>query len=1140
MKRVIFGVFLFFSLCFWVGCNNIDDSNDGKANDIADSSEYGSLTITTKNKNDATNSSRYISVSDITKALVTVSGDGIAVPITKEVVTENGKGSCTIEKIPIGKNRLVTIQGYKDAKQITGMTLYSVVEIKKGENTANIDAETSKKGKVYQALIKSGITDFSGIDDVIPSVNVALVNDAQIVVDKKANKLKEKNAYITKESEVSFDISKKIETSVSAPAYTGDGYRVHLTNCSWGTKKIYYYNKSNPTAAGNDNEVSVWESMPSMTVSGSDVYYDLTENWVKPGTTMIIFYGGSDVNRYPADLQPGEILPLNVTGTKEATFDLSSKKWSFPDMTSSTQQVEVSGLDAGTVIYINDPLSKKYTLKGDEKDFSIENVAPGIWTVYKVIGISIKEMGTIQVGIDGTEITQSEHKINLLEKGSDVSTGGVPVNPPYSPSDDDDEDDTPLVTDKIIVHAKYSAIYYWTNQTDGQHDAMESEGDDWNKYEIYKTKASIIFKDTVGTKDWTGQTADLSIPNAGEYWFVENGKSDAKGHPMGDFVTVNPDKPSPPTVYIDPTGNEISLTGSITIKLTNNKANITNATVTISGAVNKTYSLQDFSDDALTIKIGAGGLGITDVGKVIYVQVTASNSEGKKSASANFKTAETAGGIVSDPNELRIYQVMVASFQDGDPSIGYSDMWGPTGTKGGDLQGVINALDYIKELGCNAVWMTPIFDSAGVSEKLAATGYFATDYFNVDPKFGTNAKFNELVEAAHSKNISIILDGVFGHNGGSQGGQMKASPQRSGIQNPGIRPSTSNPVNYASDQNTLKYYSDVARYWITEYKIDGWRLDQCYQVAFGENAKGNTSDNCNTGGHNYWYDIRKVVEAASSSNGAKGTDWGTLGYMVGEHWRGDASTIQNGTVTPGTSRGFGLQSCFDFPAYYKLVQGFACEHGGKSTGNIGDALSYTYSTFTQKGYSCKEDDNSYKTYYPNVMLSNHDLYRIGQLIKEKHGCSYGTDDYVKRNAVLIAAQCAYTGPITIYYGDEIGDTSEGKGGNSDNLARTSGKITGFSTWEQRLHDMTQKCLTARAEHKALWSGSNETVTSNANFYVAKKQCDGETIYIAFNNGTSSQSFTMQGSGIDLLSSTNESVSGTVSVPALTARYVLVK
>ena len=79
-------------------------------------------------------------------------------------------------------------------------------------------------------------------------------------------------------------------------------------------------------------------------------------------------------------------------------------------------------------------------------------------------------------------------------------------------------------------------------------------------------------------------------------------------------------------------------------------------------------------------------------------------------------------------------------------------------------------------------------------------------------------------------------------------------------------------------------------------------------------------------------------------------------------------------------------------------------------------------------------------------------------------------------------------------------------------------------------------MTVRAEHKALWGGSNTEITNTTDFYVSKKQADGETIFIAFNYSSSSKTFSA--SGTDLLTGTE--YSGTVSVPALSAVFVLAK
>ena len=138
-------------------------------------------------------------------------------------------------------------------------------------------------------------------------------------------------------------------------------------------------------------------------------------------------------------------------------------------------------------------------------------------------------------------------------------------------------------------------------------------------------------------------------------------------------------------------------------------------------------------------------------------------------------------------------------------------------------------------------------------------------------------------------------------------------------------------------------------------------------------------------------------------------------------------------------------------------------------------------------------------------------------------------------------------------GDEWGEATQdiklitststpiGKGSYWDNSSRTSGhidKAINGSSAEKEVLSFTKKLLAARKAHKALWNGgSTVQTTSSSDFFVTKKVCDGETIYVCINNSTSSKTFSGV-SGDDLLS--DYKASGSVEVPALSARYILVK
>ena len=940
---VIFSV----ALVFLAGC-----SADLEEKKNSSSGAYGSIIIE--------GFDRKVDVAGITKAEVTVSGYGME-SLSKETSVSGGKGSVTIEMIPVGKNRIVTVQAYGVSEKIDGIILRAAADISEGENSVSVDWESSKKGYVYDALLKNGVnisslTDeqISQIDEAVPSVHASLIDVSAIASDFKGGTLQAAKNYV-----------------------------------------------------------------------------------LSPAT-------------------------LNIT---------------------------VKGAE-GCTVQVTDPVSKVSSkIASDNENITISDVVPGKWNIYVLDGSLKKFTKTVTVS-SGAVL--------------DVQIG------------EEQFDGIKILVEKSLG---YPMIHYWKCSdtvnyppTSWPGVALNSEESETDYVFNFKgvESVNVLITNSTGGKLCS---SDIVLTEKGIYRVTQSG-AEIQKEPEPPLVTV------PSKAYL---GNTFAVSVQSDIELTENTISINGTPKTVKIGRN-VFTVSEF---------------LTSPGTII-VSGSVSNNAGTTPVSSSISIEEKpVTKLVSDPNELRIYQVMVASFQDGDPSIGYTQMWGPDNQlKGGDLQGIIDAVPYIKELGCNAIWMTPIFNSNG-SDKLDATGYFAYDYFNIDPKFGTMEKFDELVETCHDEGLAVILDGVFGHNKGT----VTPSPNRAGIKNPGITPDTNNPVNYATNPNSIKYYSDVASYWITEHKIDGWRFDQCYQVSFGENAKGTTADNCNTGGRNYWYDIRKVVEEASSSNGTKGVDWGTLGYMVGEHWRGDASLIQKGTVASGNAPGYGLNSCFDFPAYYQMVQSFAQEYNSpkKSTENITIGLSYLYKTYDEKGYSCKEDDGTYETYYPNFMLTNHDLFRIGDLIHQKYSEGFDSDNYAKRNMVLLAAQAAYSGPITIYYGDEIADhnATTTSGWGADNVARSTGKIAGFSELEQKVHDWTQKCLYARANHEALWNGSNEQIIGEKDFYVAKKVGGGETIYIAFNyNSSSSKSFSISGSGEDLIS--GETFTDSVTVPALSAMYVLVK
>src|SRR5699024_898540 len=110
------------------------------------------------------------------------------------------------------------------------------------------------------------------------------------------------------------------------------------------------------------------------------------------------------------------------------------------------------------------------------------------------------------------------------------------------------------------------------------------------------------------------------------------------------------------------------------------------------------------------------------------------------------------------------YQIFVERFRQGNEKkdTSYINMkWDekptPKSFAGGDLAGIIEKMDYLKELGINALYLTPVFRS------ISNHKYDIIDYFTVDPQFGTKEELRQLVKLAHENGIRVVLDAVFNH-----------------------------------------------------------------------------------------------------------------------------------------------------------------------------------------------------------------------------------------------------------------------------------------------------------------------------------------------------------------------------------------
>ncbi|WP_238653259.1 alpha-glycosidase [Paenibacillus piscarius] len=325
------------------------------------------------------------------------------------------------------------------------------------------------------------------------------------------------------------------------------------------------------------------------------------------------------------------------------------------------------------------------------------------------------------------------------------------------------------------------------------------------------------------------------------------------------------------------------------------------------------------------------------------------------------------------------YQIFPERFANGDPSLNPENVepWGgtprPDNFFGGDLQGVIDHLDHLTELGITGIYFTPIF-TATTNHK-----YDTEDYMQVDPHFGDVATLKRLVDACHERGIRVLLDAVFNHSGRTfapfvdvlEKGEASEYKNWFHIREYPLQVVNNIPTYDAFAFEPLmpklntehpevkEYLLKVAEFWIKEVGIDGWRLDVANEVD-----------------HEFWRDFRKVVKRANPE-----------AYILGEIWHESAPWLEGDKFDAVMNYPF-TDAVLDFFVNGTLdAEGFA--------GLIGRQLSR---------YPLQASEVAFN------LLDSHDTPRLLTLA--------GGDKHKMKLAALF--QFTFMGTPCIYYGDEIG------------------------------------------------------------------------------------------------------------------------
>ena len=159
-------------------------------------------------------------------------------------------------------------------------------------------------------------------------------------------------------------------------------------------------------------------------------------------------------------------------------------------------------------------------------------------------------------------------------------------------------------------------------------------------------------------------------------------------------------------------------------------------------------------------------------------EMTLNFKQGKQSKKVKYELRDRAMAgdkRIGFTNEDVLYMLMPDRFANGNPQNDViktmrdktCDRNAPSLRHGGDLEGIRQHLDYFKELGVTTLWFTPVLENDNPSDGKSSSyhGYATTDYYKVDPRFGTNDEYKRLIDEAHQNGLKVVMDMIFNHCG---------------------------------------------------------------------------------------------------------------------------------------------------------------------------------------------------------------------------------------------------------------------------------------------------------------------------------------------------------------------------------------
>lgn len=406
-----------------------------------------------------------------------------------------------------------------------------------------------------------------------------------------------------------------------------------------------------------------------------------------------------------------------------------------------------------------------------------------------------------------------------------------------------------------------------------------------------------------------------------------------------------------------------------------------------------------------------------------------------------------------------VYQIFPSRFattQPVDKELWYKAPITPMDDLHGNLRGIIEHLDYIKDLGIDVVYLTPIFKSNSCHK------YDTIDYYQVDPSFGTTEDLKELVQKSHERGMKVVLDAVYNHSGREffafqdileKGEKSKyldwyfideLPPRGEWGEIPNFKCFGyygGMPKLNLKNPEVEKYITDVACYWIKECDIDGWRLDVGDEIS-----------------HFFWKNFRKAIKAVKKDMLIIGEIWHYAGdFLEGDEW----DTVMN------------------YPFYLNLIDLLADEKINVS--QFVQNLGYLKGRLNKKCYPLMWN-----------LIDSHDTARF------LHLCH----DNKKKQHLAAAFQLLMPGMPMVYYGDEYAMP----GANDPDCRR--GMYWDEEYQDKEMYNWYKKLMQVRKTHACIVEGEMiETIANDDEDTIVMIRKNGdETIAMLFNCGNSAKEF----------------------------------